>query len=98
MKLTITDEQAGTRIDKLLVQAVPGLGRAGAKRLFERGRVQIVPSGSTRGRRASKGDVASAGDVLEVDVEETQASLSAIPDLSVPLAVVLERDDVLLLE
>lgn len=98
MKITITADQAGARVDKLLVQAVSGLGRAGAKRLFERGRVRIVPSGASRGRRAAKGDVASVGDVIEIDVEEEQASLEAAPDPSAPLSVTLERDDVLVLE
>lgn len=98
MKITITSEQAGTRLDKLLVQAVPGLGRAAAKRLFERGRVRIVPAGAPHGRRASKGDVASAADVIEVDVDESPATGAAVPDPDAPLSVVLERDDVLVLE
>src|SRR4051812_14008474 len=98
MKITITGDQAGARVDKLLVQAVSGLGRAGAKRLFERGRVRIMAAGETYARRASKGDVASVGDVIEIDVEETQPPTAAAPDLSAPLSVTLERDDVLVLE
>ena len=69
MKITITELDAGTRLDKLLVQLLPGLGRAGAKRLFSEGRVRVLGVGkSGAGRRASKGDVAAAGEVLEVDV------------------------------
>ncbi|WP_437568087.1 MULTISPECIES: RluA family pseudouridine synthase [unclassified Sorangium] len=95
MKITITELDAGTRLDKLLVQLLPGLGRAGAKRLFSEGRVRVLGVGkSGAGRRASKGDVAAAGEVLEVDVEPTEASGAATPDPGAPLDVVLERDDV----
>ncbi len=48
---------------------------------------------SGAGRRASKGDAAAAGEVLEVDVEPTEASGAATPDPAAPLDVVLERDD-----
>lgn len=98
MKITIADGQAGTRIDKLLVQAVPGLGRAAAKRLFERGRVRIVPAGEERGRRASKGDVAALGDVLEVELEEAEAKGAAVAEPEAALGVALERDDLVVLE
>lgn len=98
MKITITDAQAGTRVDKLLVQAVPGLGRAGAKRLFEKGRVRLQPGGEGRSRVASKGDVAAAGDVLDVDVEITEAGSAAAPDPDAPLTIVLERPDLLVVE
>jgi 23S rRNA pseudouridine1911/1915/1917 synthase len=98
MKITITDAQAGTRIDKLLVQAVPGLGRAGAKRLFEKGRVRLQAGGEGRGRIASKGDVAAAGDVLEVDIEESESGGAAVPDPEAPLSIVLERPELLVVE
>jgi 23S rRNA pseudouridine1911/1915/1917 synthase len=98
MKITITDAQAGTRIDKLLVQAVPGLGRAGAKRLFEKGRVRLQPGGEGRARVASKGDVAAAGDIVEVDIEASEAGGAAVPDPDAPLTVVLERPDLLVVE
>jgi 23S rRNA pseudouridine1911/1915/1917 synthase len=95
MKITITELEAGTRLDKLLVQLVPGLGRAGAKRLFTEGRVRVLAAGREgAGRRAAKGDVATAGEVLEIDVEQAEASGAAVPDPDVPLDVVLERRDV----
>ncbi len=98
MKITITDAQAGTRIDKLLVQAVPGLGRAGAKRLFEKGLVRLQTGGEGRARVASKGDVATAGDVLEVDIEVSNEGGAAVPDPEAPLTIVLERPDLLVAE
>jgi 23S rRNA pseudouridine1911/1915/1917 synthase len=42
VRIPITEADAGARLDKLLVQKVPGLGRAGAKRLFAEGRVRLV--------------------------------------------------------
>lgn len=95
MRITITAADAGTRLDKLLVKSIPGVGRAGVKRLFERDRVRLVlPSGSFR--KAAKGDVGSEGQILEVDVEDTETG--AVPDPDAPLAVVLETDRVLVLE
>lgn len=94
MKVTITELDAGTRLDKLLVQLLPGLGRAGAKRLFAEGRVRVLAAGrSGAGRRASKGDVAAAGEVIEIDVDPSEAGGAAVPDPDAPLEVVLERDD-----
>lgn len=94
MKITITELEAGTRLDKLLVQLVPGLGRAGAKRLFSEGRVHVLAVGREGvGRRAAKGDVAAAGEVLDIDVETAEVGGAAVPDPDVPLDVVLERDD-----
>ncbi len=95
MRITMTAADAGTRLDKLLVKSIPGVGRAGIKRLFEKSRVRIVnPSGSTR--KAAKGDVATEGLVVEVDVEE--AAPGATPDPDATLQVVFETDRVLVLE
>ncbi len=96
MKITITDLEAGTRLDKLLVQAVPGLGRAAAKRLFTEGRVRVSAAEGGRARRAAKGDVAAAGEVVEIDLEVPGAGGAggaAVPDPEAPLSIALERDD-----
>jgi 23S rRNA pseudouridine1911/1915/1917 synthase len=93
VRIPISDADAGARLDKLLVQKVPGLGRAGAKRLFAEGRVRLV-SGE-RGRKASKGDVATAGDALEIDLVESAQGSAALPDPDAPLDVVLETPHVI---
>ncbi|AKT42645.1 RluA family pseudouridine synthase [Chondromyces crocatus] len=99
MKFTITDLEAGSRLDKLLVQLVPGLGRAAAKRLFDEGRVRVVaPERTGRGRVASKGDVAAAGEVIELDLEPDDASGAAIPEPDAPLQVILERHDLVIVD
>ena len=95
MRIPITASDVGVRLDKLLVQKVPGIGRAGAKRLFADGRVRIVSgAGEGRGRRAAKGDVAADGDAIEVELESERPSEGAVPDADAPLHVLLETPHV----
>jgi 23S rRNA pseudouridine1911/1915/1917 synthase len=98
IKIAVNEEQAGVRLDKLLLQAVPALGRAGAKRLFEGGKVRVHDAGAERGRRVSKGDVAKAGDVVSIDVAPEAQSQAAMPDPTLPLMVVFETDKVLIFD
>ena len=97
MRITITDVEAGVRLDKLLIQQVPGLGRAGAKRLFVEGRIRIFTEGAdSRGRLASKGDVATLADVIEINLEENAQGSAAVPDPELPLEIVLETPQVVI--
>jgi len=98
VRITITDAEAGTRLDKLLVQKVPGLGRAGAKRLFAEGRVRVVAGGEGHGHRADKGDVASAADVVELEMDEAAHGTAALADPDLPLEVVLETPHVVIID
>jgi 23S rRNA pseudouridine1911/1915/1917 synthase len=98
VRIEITDAEAGARLDKLLILKLPGLGRAAAKRLFAEGRVRIRPGGGERGHRAAKGDVASAADVIEIDLEPAEASSGATPDPDAPLQVVLETPEIILVD
>lgn len=98
MKFTVGDAQAGTRLDKLLLEAMPALGRAGAKRLFAAGKVRVHEGGAERGRRVSKGDVAKAGDVISVEVEPSALEGGAVADVGAPLVVVLETAQVVVLD
>lgn len=98
IKIAVTEERAGVRLDKLLLQEVPTLGRAGAKRLFEGGKVRVHDGGAERGRRVAKGDVAKAGDVVSIDVAPEAQSQAAVPDPAVALAVVFETDRVLIFD
>jgi 23S rRNA pseudouridine1911/1915/1917 synthase len=98
VRITVTDAEAGTRLDKLLVQKVPDLGRAGAKRLFAEGRVRVLPGGEGRGRRADKGDVAAAADVIEIDLDEAARGSAAVPDPDARLEVVLETEHVVVVD
>lgn len=98
MRITITDAEAGVRLDKLLVQKIDGLGRAGAKRLFDEGRVRVLAGGQGRGRRADKGDVAVAADVIEIAIDEAARGTAAVPDPDAPLTVVLETPHVVVVD
>lgn len=97
MKITVADSQAGVRLDRLVVDAVPGIGRAGAKRLFADGKVRVATAEGERPRRAAKGDVATAGAVVEIEIEEG-ASDAALPDAGVSLEVVLETPEVVVVD
>lgn len=95
MRIKLSAEDVGVRLDKALCARVPGLGRAAVKRLFADGRVRVVtPSGNLR--RAVKGDVGAEG--LEVDVELPATDVTAVADPAAPLTVVLETDLVLVLD
>lgn len=95
MRIKLSPEDAGLRLDKVVCERIPGLGRATVKRLFAEGKVQVVsPSGKLR--RAVKGDVAAEGAEVEVEVPSTDTT--AVPDPDTPLTVVLETDLVLLLD
>lgn len=97
MRITITDVEAGARLDKLLVQLVPGLGRAGAKRLFTESRIRIFTAGAdSRGRLAAKGDVATLADVIEIALVEDAQGSAAVPDAELPLEIVLETPEVVI--
>lgn len=84
-------ELAGQRVDKLVVTAVPGLGRSGARRLFDDGRVRV------NGRRARKGDVVAAGDRVTVALPEATGP-EAVPEPEAPLEVLLETREVVVLD
>lgn len=93
MRISIAETEAGARLDKLIVQKVPGLGRAAAKRLFSEGRVRLIAGGEGYGHRAAKGDVAGVNDVIELDLEPADAASGAVADPDVPLQIVLENAD-----
>ncbi|NUP06817.1 MAG: RluA family pseudouridine synthase [Polyangiaceae bacterium] len=95
MRFTISADDAGVRLDKLLCAKLPGIGRNAVKRLFVDGHVRIGPEGKLA-RRAAKGDVGAEGHVVEVDVEATDTA--AVPDPTAPLTVVLETPQVLVLD
>src|SRR4051812_2359253 len=90
VRIPIPAAEAGVRLDKLLVQKVPGIGRAGAKRLFSEGRVRIVPAGEGRAPRAAKGDVAAENDVIEIELDTERPAEGAVADPDAPLQIVLE--------
>ena len=83
--------QSGERLDKLIVGAVAGLGRAGARKLFERDKVRV------NGRIASKGGVARAGDEITIVLPDVSGP-GAVAEPDGPLEVRFETDLVVVAE
>src|SRR5437868_12470037 len=90
-RFVVEGPQAGQRLDKLLVGFVPGLGRKGARRLFEEGRVRI------NGKRPNKGDVAKEGDQVTIVLPDV-AGPDAVAEAEAPLVVRLETPDLIVVE
>jgi 23S rRNA pseudouridine1911/1915/1917 synthase len=90
-RFRIEAAQAGERLDKLVVTVVPGLGRKGARRLFEDGKIRV------NGKRPNKGDLAREGDQVTVTLPETSGP-DAVPEPSAELVVRLETEHVVIVE
>lgn len=89
----IAEEDAGTRLDKLVVQAT-GLGRSAVKQLFEEGRVRVA------GKRVTKAAIAAPGKEVTVELDDRSKDAPAIPEPSpaTPLVVLLERPDLVVVD
>jgi 23S rRNA pseudouridine1911/1915/1917 synthase len=90
-RFVVEAPQAGQRLDKLVVTLVPGLGRKGARRLFEEGRIRI------NGKRPNKGDVARQGDEVTIVLPDTSGP-DAIAEPDAPLEVRLETEHLVVVE
>jgi 23S rRNA pseudouridine1911/1915/1917 synthase len=90
-RFVVEPPQAGQRLDKLVVSFVPGLGRKGARRLFEEGRIRI------NGKRPNKGDVARQGDQVTIALPDT-AGPDAVAEPDAKLEVRLETADLVVVE
>jgi 23S rRNA pseudouridine1911/1915/1917 synthase len=90
-RFVVEAPHAGQRLDKLVVTFVPGLGRKGARRLFEEGRIRI------NGKRPNKGDVARPGDELTIALPDTTGP-DAVAEPDAALEVRFETPDVVVVE
>lgn len=87
----VEGDAAGLRLDVFLRERIEGLGRAGARRLAEEGRVRV------NGRRAPKSHVLAAGD--EVRVEDLlEASVAVTPEDDPALVIAYEDEDVVVVD
>ncbi len=84
-ELTVTADHAGHRLDAVVGERL-GLSRLKLKALFDGGHVRA------NGRRAKKGDLANAGDVLSVELPADSQGPVLVADPRVPL-VVLKEDE-----
>ena len=81
---------AAARLDRFLSEQTSGLSRSAALRLIREGRVSV------NGARARASDRIAAGDVIELEPYELSGREAAAEDI--PLAVVYEDDDFLVID
>src|SRR5690606_37544019 len=81
VELDVVEEDAGTRLDVLLVRRVEGMSRAKARRMIEEGGVRV------NGRRARKGARVASGDHVHLDETPAPTDYPATPDPDLPLVV-----------
>ena len=85
-ELEIEEEDAGVRVDVILVRRVPELSRARAKALIEEGAVRVD------GRRVKKSYIVSAGDRVTLEKTPGLVDFYAAPDSGLALDVLVETD------
>lgn len=90
--LTVTDAQAGKRLDRFLVDALPELSRARVRALLEGGQVRV------NGRRARKGDPLDVGAEVVVTGALPPQDFDPVPETSVPLELRYEDARMLVVE
>jgi 23S rRNA pseudouridine1911/1915/1917 synthase len=88
LQVTIDSGLAGHRADDVVLRCLPGFSRSEVKALFEAGRIS---SGS---RRLKKGDRVELGSVLVVRAPREPIQ----PDPSLPLKVLFESDDFVIVD
>lgn len=93
IEVNVTEELAGSRLDKAIVTLVEGASRARVKRAIEEGEVRL------NGRRAPKGAVVNAGDVISLeDGVSKKDDEACIPEPEAALDVRFETSAVLVVE
>ncbi|MET0591740.1 MAG: RluA family pseudouridine synthase [Polyangiaceae bacterium] len=90
-RFVVEASHSGERLDKFVIAVVPGLGRKGARRLFDEGRVRI------NGKRPRKGDLARQGDQVVIALPDS-AGPNAVPESSSTLLVRLETAQAVVVE
>ncbi len=91
IKITVEAGDEG-RIDKALAKHFPDAGRRQLGELFDEGVVRL------HGKRAKKGDRVVAGDVIELEREPVSGdALRPVPNADVPIDILLERDDLVVI-
>ena len=87
--IKLQSEVEGVRLDVFLTQAVPGLSRSAAQRLLEDGAVR------KNGKPAKKNEKTNLGDIIEVEPPQLQET--EIVPRDIPLEIVYEDGDVLVI-
>jgi 23S rRNA pseudouridine1911/1915/1917 synthase len=88
VSIIVATHQAGWRLDRVLLESEPELGRRRAKELFGSG------AATCAGRRARAGDPARPGDELRAELEDDQA----LPEPEAELEVRLELPELVVVD
>jgi 23S rRNA pseudouridine1911/1915/1917 synthase len=92
-RFKVTPELAGARVDKAVLQLVPGLSRARVKKAIEERAVRV------NGRVLAKGALVAAGDEITISgAHAVPASAPAAPTPDAPLVVRFESATVLVVD
>ncbi len=86
-ELEVEESDAGQRLDVTLARRVPSLSRGRARALIEAGGVRVG------GRLVRKGCILSVGDRITIEILPGTSDFHALPDPDLPLAVLVETDD-----
>jgi 23S rRNA pseudouridine1911/1915/1917 synthase len=100
LRFEVPQEGSGRRLDQLVAARLPDRSRAAVKRLFVEGRVHVGAAGH-RLHRAAKGDRATSGQVVRIDLEGAPSAGADTPAVANPegaLLVVLERKDLVVVD
>ncbi len=87
VRLVVSPEQAGLRVDVLIADSVEDLTRSGVQKLLKDGNITV------NGTKASKALKAKAGDILDISIPAPLSVETEAQDI--PLSVVYEDDDLL---
>lgn len=87
LELEVEDEDAGHRLDVVIARRLPGVSRARAKGMIERGDVRI------RGRRVHKGRRVAPGERIEILALPLPVDFYCAPDQELEIEVLLETRD-----
>ena len=90
VRLTVSPEQEGQRIDVLTAESLDDLTRSGAQKLLENGHVLI------NGKTAGKALRVKAGDILDIHIPAPQTVSAQAQDI--PLSILYEDDDLLVVD
>lgn len=88
-ELQVPPDAAGLRLDRWLCLALPGLGRAGARRLIEGGNVRVNGRHARGGERLASGDRVALAEPAEAE-RTGSAPRTALPEPELPLRVCYE--------
>jgi 23S rRNA pseudouridine1911/1915/1917 synthase len=91
---TVTEDDAGLRLDKLITLRFPEISRSQAARLIDDGQVEIADVNKNTVKKASKKTVLSPGDTIKLTLPEP-VMLEASPQ-NIPLDIVFEDDSLVI--